>query len=81
MREFSAGELRERGEEVAGQEFETLPPVFVVSAHATAKVIHRVVPAKQDSVICCESVVVELIRQVGDTLAGRPADAFHLRGR
>ena len=67
-------ELRERGEEVLGEEPVGLRSRLVGVLHPAAEVVHRVVPAPQDAVVGREPVVVEQVGRVAESLPARPAD-------
>ena len=73
MREAQPGELGEGLEEVRGQQAERRRALVEVGAHAVAEAVDGVVAAEQDAVVAREAVVVELVGEVGQALAPRPA--------
>src|SRR4029453_18678880 len=72
--EANALELREGGDEVAGQRLESLRPLVEVRAEAVAKGVDGVVTAPEDPVVARQPVVVELIAGVGGPLPVLPPD-------
>ena len=75
MGEPHTGELRERLEEVLGQQLEGLLPLVEARADAAPEVVDRVVAAEQNPVVGSQSVVVELVGAVADPLSVLPSDA------
>jgi hypothetical protein len=57
------------------------PALLVLLAHLAAEVVDRVVAAEQDPVVGAQTVVVELVRAVGEALAVLPADRVVLLRR
>ena len=77
--ELQALQLREGREEVARELGEGLGAVVIFATDAATIVIDRVVPAKKNSVVVGEPVVVELVGHIGNSLAALPPDALQLR--
>jgi hypothetical protein len=79
--EAQAVELRERLEEVLGEDPRGGRPLVVAGPDVPAVVVDRVVAAPQDPVVRGHPVVVELVGQVADPLPVPPADAAELARR
>jgi hypothetical protein len=78
--EADAGELGERGQEVAGQREAGAVVLLEVGADPVAPVVERVPPAPQDPAVGGGPVVVELVARVREALAPPPADGVPLGG-
>ena len=80
MAELHALELRERSEEMLRQLGPGFGSALELRVDLAAPVIDHVVAAPQDSVVLGESVVVELVRDVAESLTVGPANVGQLCG-
>ena len=74
VREADPLELREGREEVLGQPVERRRALVALGRHAAGEVVDRVVAAPEDPAVVGLAVVVEQVRDVGESLPAVPAD-------